>query len=182
MRLETPRLVLREPRAEDAVAFSEIWRDPETTRFVGGAKARDEVDAMVARMVEHWNRYGVGLFTIERKEDDRVLGRVGLLLWDPGRWVSGFHATLEGAVETEVGWTLGREHWGRGYATEGALASRDWAFRQLRLTRLISLIALENAASIRVAEKIGESFERHVEDGPFRHAVGLWSVGARMDA
>jgi len=162
MRLETARLVLREPSAEDAAAFSEIWGDPETTRFVGGTKARDEVDAMIGRTVEHWERYGIGLFTVERKEDARVLGRVGLLLWDPERWVSAFHAALEGPVETEVGWTLGREYWGHGYAAESALACRNWAFDELGVTRLISLIARENAASIRVAEKLGM---RHDADG-----------------
>jgi RimJ/RimL family protein N-acetyltransferase len=181
-RLETARLLLREPRTGDAATFSEIWGDPETTRFLGGTKTRDEVDAMIVRMSEHWDRYGVGLFTIERKEDARVLGRVGLLLWDPERWVNGFRADLQGPVETEVGWTLGREHWGHGYATEGARACRDWVFEELGLTRLISLIARGNAASIRVAEKIGESFERDIEVAFFRQPVGLWSVDARMDA
>lgn len=180
LRLETERLVLRKPRSNDSDEFLAVWGDEETTRFIGGPKTREEVAAMIGRMERHWQHHDVGLFAVERKHDRRVLGRVGLLLWDPKRWVSAFHAAPIEPAETEIGWTLGREHWGRGYATEGALACRDWALGELGLTRLISLIAHENPASIRVAEKIGESFERDVEGGHFRHPVGLWSLGEKM--
>ena len=77
MRLETERLVLRQPRPADADDFFAVWSDETATRFVGGRKTRDEVDAMIERMERHWQRYGVGLFAIERKEDARALGRVG---------------------------------------------------------------------------------------------------------
>jgi RimJ/RimL family protein N-acetyltransferase len=179
MQLETARLLLRAPHADDAPAYHEIWSDPETTRFVGGTKTREEAEAMIERTTCHWEWYGLGLFTLERKDDARVLGRAGLLLWDPLRWVNGFRERLEDPVETEIGWTLGREHWGRGYATEAATACRDWALGELGLERLISLIARPNTASIRVAEKIGESFEADVAGGFFRHPVGLWSLGER---
>lgn len=176
MRLETQRLLLRLPQAKDADEFEQIWGDEETAQFVGGAKTRSEVEAMIERMTRHWERYGVGLLTVERKDDGRALGRVGLLVWDPARWVSGFHEQLAQPYETEIGWTIGREHWNRGYATEAAIACRDWALDELRLMRLISLIASENVASIRVAEKIGQSFEREIEGGHFRHPVGLYSL------
>jgi RimJ/RimL family protein N-acetyltransferase len=107
---------------------------------------------------------------------------VGFQLWDPRDWRNGKRTRLEGDAERELGWKLGREYWGGGYATEAALACRDWALGELGLTRVISLIALENTASIRVAEKIGESFEREVENLPFPHRYGLWSVGERMPA
>ena len=71
--------------------------------------------------------------------------------------------------------TLGREFWNQGYATEAAAACRDRAFAQ-GLTRVISLIAAENRASIRVAEKIGETFEREVLGGLFRIRVVLYSL------
>ena len=178
MKLETDRLVLRQPRREDADEFEAIWGDPETARFVGGVKSRPEVEAMIERMTRHWEGYGVGLFTLERKEDGRALGRVGFLVWDPERWVNGFREQLEQPYETEIGWTVAREHWNRGYATEAALACRDWALGELGLRRLISLIARDNAASIRVSEKIGESFEREVTGEHFRDPVGLYSLQA----
>jgi RimJ/RimL family protein N-acetyltransferase len=135
---------------------------------------------MVERLIRHWDWYDIGEFTVERRHDGEILGRVGLQLWDPNDWTTGKRTRLHGDVETELGWKLGREHWGRGYATEAAAACRDWAFGELELTRLISLIAFENTASVRVAEKIGETFERDVEDVPFRHPYGLWSLGERI--
>jgi len=177
MRLETERLILRPPSLEDAEEFAAIWGDEETTTYIGGAKQRDEIEPMIERMSAHWERYGVGLFALERKTDGKALGRVGLLMWDTERWVSGLRGELEGPVETEIGWILGREHWGRGYATEGAIACRDWALGELGRERLISLIALPNTASIRVAERIGERFERHVPEEHFPYPVGVWSLG-----
>ena len=93
--------------------------------------------------------------------------RVGL--WRPHGWPG-----------LEVGWLLAREAWGHGYATEAARASVEHAWLTTDVPRLISLIAFGNAASVRVAEKIGETFERDVENAPFRHSYGLWSLGERM--
>jgi RimJ/RimL family protein N-acetyltransferase len=180
MRLETDRLVLRLPRDDDAAAFYPHWQDAEAVEYVGGTKTRTEIDTMVERLLRHWDWYGLGEFTVERRDDGEILGRVGLQLWDPRDWTNGKRARLEGDVETELGWKLGREHWGRGYASEAAAACRDWALGDLGLTRLISLIAFENAASVRVAEKIGERFERDVENVPFPHRYGLWSLGERI--
>jgi RimJ/RimL family protein N-acetyltransferase len=182
MRLETERLVLRPPRREDAAAFVPHWQDAQAVEYVGGTKTREEVETMVERLLRHWDWYGFGEFTVERREDGETLGRVGLQLWDPRDWTNGKRERLCGDVESELGWKLGREHWNRGYATEAAGACRDWALRDLGLTRLISLIAFENTASLRVAEKIGETFERDVENVPFRHRYGLWSLGERMVA
>ena len=180
MKLETERLLLRLPRPADADEFEAIWADEETVQFLGGTKARPEVEELVKRMTRHWDTYGVGLFTVERKEDGRALGRVGFLVWDPERWVNGFREQLLPPYETEIGWTLGREHWNRGYATEAALGCRDWALAELGLTRLVSIIARDNIASIRVAEKIGERFERPIEGDHFQLPVGLWSLGERI--
>jgi RimJ/RimL family protein N-acetyltransferase len=178
MKLETERLLLRLPEPADAGKFEGIWGDEETAQFVGGRKTRREVEEMIERMSRHWERYGVGLFTVDRKEDGRALGRVGFLVWDPARWVNGFREELTEPYETEIGWTIGREYWNHGYATEAALVCRDWALGELGLTRLISLIAHENVASIRVAEKIGESFEREIEGGHFGLPVGVYSLQA----
>jgi RimJ/RimL family protein N-acetyltransferase len=180
LRLETERLVLRLPEAADVPDYFAMWSDEETARFVGGTQTLEETRGIVERQIRHWDWFGAGLFTVVRKEDERFLGRVGLLFWDPARWISGHRERVSTPCETEIGWTLGREHWGRGYATEGALACRDWALEELGLTRLISMIVRANAASIRVAEKIGESYEREIQGGFFRNPVGLWSLDARM--
>jgi RimJ/RimL family protein N-acetyltransferase len=156
--IETERLLLRKPRAEDAPALLEAYSDAETMRFIGDGSTATlaEVETAIPRWLEHWDAWGVGFFVLEPKEDPCVAGRAGFLRWDPETWEVG-------GVETEIGWTLAREHWGHGYATEAALALRDWAFEKRGLTRLISLIQQENLRSIRVAEKLGEQYERDVE-------------------
>jgi RimJ/RimL family protein N-acetyltransferase len=164
MSLETERLLLRIPEERDVDGYLGIYSDAVVMRFLGGGtNNRADVVAIVERMRRHWERHGIGLFSVVRKEDERLLGRVGFLLWHPVRWVNAMREELEGELELEVGWTLGSEHWSRGYATEAAIACRDWALGELGWKRIVSLIAHDNAASIRVAEKIGETYERDVE-------------------
>ena len=125
-------------------------------------------------MLEQWDRHGVGLFSVLRKEDERLIGRVGYLLWDPETWENAMHQELDEPLEMEIGWVIASTFWNQGYATEAAAACRDNAFGALGRDRVISLIAAENVASIRVAEKIGERYERDVEImvGP----VGVYSL------
>ena len=175
MQLETERLVLRKPEPEDRDGYAELWGDPEVMRFLGGRTGTPEEAARgIDRMLKQWDRHGVGLFTVLRKEDERMIGRVGYLLWDPETWANAMHQELEDPLEMEIGWVVGSAFWNQGYATEAAAACRDNAFGALGRDRVISLIAAENTASIRVAEKIGERYERDVEImvGP----VGLYSL------
>jgi RimJ/RimL family protein N-acetyltransferase len=180
IRLETERLVLRKPELADRDGYAPIWGDPEVMRFLGGQPLPPErVPKAIERMLGHWERHGLGLFSVLRKEDERLVGRVGYLLWDIERWVNAMHEVLEGDLELEIGWTIGREFWNEGYATEAATACRDHAFADLGRERIISLITPENIASIRVAEKIGESYEREVELG-YGPVVGLYSLRRQL--
>jgi RimJ/RimL family protein N-acetyltransferase len=158
MEIETERLILRLPRPEDAADLAVAYAEPETVRYIGdGTTATPaEVEAVIPQWVERWEMWGVGFFSLERREDGRVLGRAGFLRWDRETWEIG-------GDETEIGWLVAREHWGQGYATEAALALRDWALRERGLTRLISLIQHGNVRSVRVAEKLGERYEGDVE-------------------
>lgn len=157
MRIETERLILRKPRSEDAPDLAAAYADPETVRYIGDGSTATlaEVEEAIERWLERWESWGVSLCSVERREDGRVLGRAGFLRWDPETWEVG-------GDETELGWMLGREHWGHGYATEAALALRDWALAERGLTRLISIILHGNERSVRVAEKIGEGYERDI--------------------
>jgi ribosomal-protein-alanine N-acetyltransferase len=155
--IETERLLLRKPRVEDAAGLLEAFADPEAMRYIGDGSTTDLAGAeqAVERWLDRWEAWGIGMCVAERKEDGHVLGRVGFLRWDPQTWEVG-------GSETEIGWGLAREHWGHGYATEAALALRDWALADQGLPRLISLIQHGNARSVRVAEKLGERRERDV--------------------
>jgi RimJ/RimL family protein N-acetyltransferase len=175
--LETERLLMRLPEPSDLDGYAAVFGDPEVVRFLGmGRLTSDESAAGIERMLRHWERHGIGLFSVLRKSDECLLGRAGFLLWDPQRWVHAMREDLDGSLETEIGWTLGSAFWNRGYATEAALACRDWALGARGLRRLVSVIAPENAASIRVAEKIGETLEREDLPGPFDRRVDLYSL------
>jgi ribosomal-protein-alanine N-acetyltransferase len=155
--IETERLRLRLPRPEDAGGYARAFADPETMRYLGDGSiaTREQVERGIPRWLERWDEWGVGFFSVERRDDARLLGRVGFIRWDPETWELG-------GGETELGWTIFREHWGHGYATEAALALRDWGVAERGLSRLISLIRHGNVRSVRVAEKIGEAYERDV--------------------
>jgi RimJ/RimL family protein N-acetyltransferase len=177
MQLETERLILRRPHAGDLDAYAELFADPEVVRYTGSVtKDLAETELALERMVRHWDDHGIGLFSVVRKEDERVLGRVGFLLWDTERWVNAMMQPPGDDHETEIGWTLARAHWGRGYATEGARRARDWALQDLGHRRLVSLIQRGNEASVRVARKLGETLEREDLPGPFRAPVDLYAL------
>jgi RimJ/RimL family protein N-acetyltransferase len=169
--ITTERLLLRKPRREDAADLAVAYADPEVVRFIGDGSTATltEVENGIDRWLERWESWGMSLCSLERRDDGRVVGRVGFLRWDPETWEVG-------GGETELGWLLGREHWGHGYATEAALALRDWAFAERRLTRLISLIHHENVQSVRVAKRIGERYERDVVVRG--HPTQLFAFGA----
>jgi [ribosomal protein S5]-alanine N-acetyltransferase len=178
LRLETERLVLRKPELGDRDGFAEIWGDPEVMQFLGGQTLTpDKVGEAIERNLGQWERHGLGLFSVLRKEDGRFVGRIGYLLWDTERWENAMRAELEGELELEIGWTVVRALWGQGYAPEAAIACRDHAFSELGRDRIISLIEPRNLASIRVAEKIGESYERDVQLS--WGTVRLYSLGNR---
>jgi [ribosomal protein S5]-alanine N-acetyltransferase len=177
VRLETERLILRKPELGDVDGYAKLWGDPEVVRFLGGqTQTPEEVPTGIERMLKHWERHGVGLFSVLRKEDERLIGRVGYLLWDSERWANAMHEELEEPLELEIGWVVARAFWGQGYATEAAAACRDHAFGSLGRDRVISLIAPANVASIRVAEKIGERYERDVDIGAAVGPVGVYAL------
>ena len=156
--LATQRLLLRLPVPGDAAAAAELVTDPEVMRFLGGEVVPDDrVGVVVERWIRRWETNGIGFFVVESRDDGGFLGRVGLSIWDVRSWT---HATLAAAGEfaqPELGWALVRSQWGCGYATEAALAVRDWAFREREIGALISLIAPDNLASAAVARRLGAS-------------------------
>jgi RimJ/RimL family protein N-acetyltransferase len=158
--LETERLRLRPVRVDDLEPFVEIFGDPEVMRFVawGRAHTRDEVVAMIERLRLRFAADGFGQLAVERRETNDVVGRVGLLPHDPSTWRPGSLAELGPNAEIELGWTIARHAWSRGYATEAAAAVRD----SVPFQRLVSIIQHGNMRSVRVAEKLGARLERDI--------------------
>ncbi len=145
--LETDRLILRMFREEDFENYANLTADPEVMRFLGG-KTFDRLEAWrhMAFLIGHWHLRGYGHWAVEEKASGNFVGRIGFL--NPAEW-PGF----------ELGWTLAREYWGRGYATEGARRALKYGFNELDRPHIISLIHPDNNSSIRVAERLGEKVE-----------------------
>jgi RimJ/RimL family protein N-acetyltransferase len=154
--LKTERLGLRVPSLDDEDSAAELLTDPAVMQFLGGAVVpREHVREVIAKWLRWWDENDVGPFIVERRCDRRFLGRAGLLVWDTREWT---HSTLAAAGEhaqPELGWALARAHWGAGYATEAAQAVRNWARKERHMRHLISVIAPDNVASQRVAERLG---------------------------
>ena len=167
MELRTARLLLRQPTDEDADAFAEASTDREVMRYIGdgGVGSREGSLNAIRRYRSFWEKDGFCTFVLERRADGVVIGRTGLQAWNPVDWCTGARSEIGPTAEIEIGWILARRHWRQGYATEAALAARDWAFGELGVKRLISLIHPGNRVSIRVAEKIGEQYDRDVTTG-----------------
>jgi RimJ/RimL family protein N-acetyltransferase len=164
--LETERLLLRAPVPEDAEPLAPMYADPEVMRYLGQGRTLKprETEQSVQRMIAGWEVDGFGLFTTVRKEDETVIGRVGLIVWNPETWQT-VPAHDPGPTELEVGYTIGRPYWGQGYATEAAAAARDFALQRLGAKRLIALIIRGNDASENVARKLGFAHERDIRFG-----------------
>ena len=149
--LETERLRMRMFTEADFDTFASILADPEVMTFLGEGVPipRDDAWRRFAFLIGHWHLRGYGMCAVEEKSSGQVAGHVGVFY-------------PEGWPELEVGWTLHRDFQGKGYATEAGAAAMDWCFTELGREKVSSVIRPGNERSIRVAEKLGETFEREV--------------------
>jgi RimJ/RimL family protein N-acetyltransferase len=170
--IETERLLLREWRDDDVEPMIAINLDAEVTEFLNRPADDAAARAFHGAMLDHWARFGFGLFAVE----GRVGELRGTLLGFVGISYPEFLPEL--AARPELGWRLGRAAWGSGYATEGALAARDDAFARLALPELISIIHPDNVRSQRVATKVGMVRERSVFNQVLARDVDVWQLAA----
>ncbi|OOO40163.1 N-acetyltransferase [Rhizobium sophoriradicis] len=138
--LRTERLILRKPEIDDFEAYAALMASPRSAGMGGPFDLR-AAWGMFCHDVALWQLFGHGALMIELAENGECVGQVGIN-----------HGPL--FPEKELGWFVYDGHEGRGYATEAALALRDWAFSALKLSSLVSYIAPGNAASVAVAERL----------------------------
>jgi RimJ/RimL family protein N-acetyltransferase len=151
-RLETDRLTLRMLAAEDFDPYAAMVADAEVMRFIspdGKPFSRFAAWQNFSAHIGHWQLRGFGQFALIERGSGEFVGRAGP--WQPEGW-----------PDFEIGWALRSQFWGRGYATEAANACLSFAFTNLGLSHVISLIDRDNLRSIRVAERIGERLEEEV--------------------
>jgi RimJ/RimL family protein N-acetyltransferase len=155
--LHTPRLLLRQWRAEDLSPLAQMSADPQVMRYFPACLTRAESAAIIRRCQAHFARHGFGLWALERKDTGAFIGFAGL-----GH--IGFEAHFTPAIE--IGWRLGREHWGQGFASEAAREVLRYGFDQLGTHRIVAFTAEGNLPSRRVMQAIGM---RHDPADDFEH-------------
>jgi ribosomal-protein-alanine N-acetyltransferase len=158
--LETDRLILRHLLPTDLDSLFALYSDQEVRRYFPEGtltyqETREELEWFLNGHPDHPE---LGLWATIHKETNQFIGRCGLLPW-----------TIDQRPEVEVAYLLGKEYWGQGLGTEAARVIVKYGLETLGLSRLICLIDRDNQASIKVASKIGMSFEKEGEDekGPF---------------
>jgi RimJ/RimL family protein N-acetyltransferase len=160
--IETERLVLRPPQAEDFEGFCELMADDSTARFIGGVQPPEAVWRTLCLVSGAWTIRGFSMFSVIEKASGRWIGRLGP--WQPEGWPG-----------TEVGWGLLNSAQGQGYAIEGASAAMDYAVDNLGWSEIIHCIDEKNAPSIKVAERLGSRFLRKaVAPPPIKDVV--WDI------
>lgn len=137
----------REPQPGDLDGYRALFLDREVERWlrIPPEPPFSEADVF-AKLSEdrwHWDEHGFGPWALIERESGELVGRAGLK-----------HQLVNGVQEVELGWAVRSDRWSRGYATAAARAGIEWA-PELGLGELVALIMEDNAASRRVAEKLG---------------------------
>ena len=144
----TARLIAEKLRDHHLADLVALHLDPDVCRYIGGVRSPEATTAYLANAMAHWDRHGFGLWAL-RTDAGEFAGRAGIR-----------HAVVEGAPEFELLYTLKRELWGRGFASEIAAALVGIARSRLGLPSLVALVVADNGASRRVLEKSGFAWER----------------------
>jgi RimJ/RimL family protein N-acetyltransferase len=164
--LETKRLILRPMLATDIDALHLIFTDPRVMASFGGELfSREQMERWLRRNLDHQNQFGYGLFSVILKIDGTLIGDCGLEQMEAG-----------GQSITQLGYDFRSDNWNQGFATEAAIAVRDYAFDVLQLPELISLIRVGNVASKRVAEKAGMK----LADEFTRYEIQYWKYSIQQ--
>ena len=165
--IETPRLILKVPTLAEFEPWCAYMADEESARYIGKAQPPSVVWRSMCSIIGAWHAEGFAMFSVFEKSSGRWIGRLGP--WSPHGWPG-----------NEVGWGVIREVWGKGYALEGALASMDFAVDVLGWTDIIHSIHPDNAASQKLAARLGSINRGPGQMPPPYHndPVDLWGQTA----
>ncbi|MBI4516708.1 MAG: GNAT family N-acetyltransferase [Deltaproteobacteria bacterium] len=158
--LTTRRLLLREMDLDGLDFVAVMLADPEVMRFYPKCYSRPEAEIWLRRQLQRYAEHGHGLWLVLDQASGVPLGQVGLTVQH-----------LDGVDEPEVGYLIHRPFWRQGFATEAAIATRDYAFDALARPRVISLVRPENVPSQGVARKMGMAVVKRTVHAALVHLV-----------
>ena len=144
--LKTERLILRPWRETDLAPFAALNADDRVTVTLAGSMDRAASDAFAGRIIAGFAKHGFGQWVVELPGAAPFIGFIGLS-------IPSFEAHFMPAVE--IGWRLAFDHWGKGYATEGARAALDFGFNEAKLDEIVAFTAASNSRSRAVMERLG---------------------------
>lgn len=155
--IETERLILRKWKDEDVEPFTRINQDPLVIEFLRGPMTREEAQNFIIWANEQIDCNGFGLWATTLKDTGELIGFIGLNR-------PNFTASFTPCVE--IAWRLDSNHWGKGYATEGARAVLKFGFEKVHLNEIVAFTVPANKRSLRVMEKLGMQQDMN---GTFQH-------------
>lgn len=149
---KTRRLILRELSIEDTPDLYKICQDKDVCRYIPPLSSpEEELEKHTAYIQNVYSFYGYGLWGVFTQKDNKLIGRAGIQ-----------NQIIDGKEELELSYLIDRSHWNQGYATEICRKIIEFAIKELEASRLVAVIAKENAASRQVAKKLGMSLEKEV--------------------
>jgi len=159
-RLETERLLVRPWRPDDRAAFVAIHANSEVTRYLhAGVPFTDqEVDAYLERQTRQLAEFDLCMGALVERSSGEVIGVAGV-------------QPLGTTGDLEIGWTLARHAWGRGYAREAGRAAMAHVLETLGRPRVVAIIDVGNEASRRVAVSLGMEYDRTYTGSELGHRL-----------
>lgn len=151
-RIRTARLTLRSFTLQDAEPLQQILSIPGVLEYFPSSDPPDleRVQKLVQKQIDHWGEHDYGWWAVEPIEEGELIGWSGLQY-------------LPETDEIEIGFLLSKPYWGKGLATESALAGLDYGFNSLGIEEIIGIVHPENVASQKVLEKIGLIYQEQAE-------------------
>jgi RimJ/RimL family protein N-acetyltransferase len=144
--IKTERLLLRPWREQDREPFAAMNADPAVMEYFPATLSREKSDALAERIDSDIQKLGYGFWAAEIPGEASFIGFVGIVATDD---------YMPFAPAIEIGWRLAKEHWGKGFASEGARAAATFGFGELGLEQIVALTAATNTRSRRVMERLG---------------------------
>jgi RimJ/RimL family protein N-acetyltransferase len=161
--LSTPRFILREMQENDLPLLGKIFDEATAMTFFTKDQKREKAKIWIAHMLKSYKENGFGMWLCFFKESREFVGQCGLMKNE-----------IDGKEEIELGYSILRKFWNRGYANEVAQGCIEFGFKNINVPRIVSVIEKENVASVHVSKKIGMNKERQILRG--QKTVDLFSI------
>ncbi|WP_412899377.1 GNAT family N-acetyltransferase [Bacillus sp. 1P02SD] len=168
--IETERLYLRKMVLEDAEELSKVLSDPHSMQYYPEPFSKDKVKKWIQWNIENYKRYKHGLWAVILKDGEKFIGNCGITM-----------QIIENETVPEIGFHIIKDYWNKGYATEAAIACKDYAFSVLNYPKVFSYTTEKNIPSQKVAEKIGmQEYKIFEKNGEKQIAQVVFNTGIQQ--